>query len=515
MSNLHITQSLIPWMEARAAGLLLHPSSLPGSQGVGALGAEARSFVDFLEMAGFSYWQTCPLGPTGFGDSPYQVFCSNAGNPYFIDWKPLQEIDLLAETDLLPLQKLPTDYIDYGVLYKVFFTLARTAYSNFQRNRNVLELKYGSIEAFEERYSWLQAFACFQALKSAHNNHPWWSWEDEYGSPIDFLAIKSNYADDFNFHIFLQYLFFAQWTELKTYANEKGISILGDLPIYAAPDSSDVWANQSLFQLNSESFPFQNIAGVPPDYFNQDGQSWGNPLYRWEVHEEDDFSWWIQRLEAQVEIFDVVRIDHFRAFHDYWSIPSLSGVAKDGNWESGPGIKFWSRINEVFPQRPFLAEDLGLITEEVRFLRDQAGLPGMAVLQFAFNGDSKNLYLPHNLAKNLVLYLGTHDNDTTCGWYDKADEEIRGNFRSYLNVSGDNPSWDLLRFAYRTVSPLVIVPVQDLLGLGSEARLNSPGVASGNWQWRMNHTQLKSLFESSSYLREQAKITGRLNVNDK
>ena len=275
MSSSHISQSLPSWLDARAAGLLLHPSSLPGSQGIGGLGAEARSFVDFLETGGFSYWQTCPLGPTGFGDSPYQVFCSNAGNPYFIDWKPLQEIGLLCETDLLPLLELPADSIDYGVLYEVFFPVARIAYSNFQRDRNVLEQKYGSIEAFKIKYPWLQPFACFQALKSAHNNQPWWIWANEFRSPIDFLSIESKYADDCNFHIFLQYLFFAQWTELKTYANEKGISILGDLPIYAAPDSSDVWANQSLFQLNSKSSPFENVAGVPPDYFNQDGQSWG------------------------------------------------------------------------------------------------------------------------------------------------------------------------------------------------------------------------------------------------
>ena len=286
------------------------------------------------------------------------------------------------------------------------------------------------------------------------------------------------------------------------------------MPIYAAPDSSEVWANQKLFQINTENSAFEYVAGVPPDYFNMEGQFWGNPLYNWKEHEKEEYSWWIDRLKSQTEIFDVVRIDHFRAFNDYWSIPS-SGNAKQGNWELGPGIKFWNKINEIFPDRPFLAEDLGLISEEVRNLRDLAGLPGMAVLQFAFDGDAKNLYLPHNLAKNLVLYLGTHDNDTTCGWYEQAGEEIRGNFRSYLNVSGEFPSWDLLRFAYRTISPLVIVSVQDLLSLGSEARFNCPGEAIGNWQWRMNHSQLNSLFKSSNYLREQAKITGRSVENEK
>ena len=513
MSNLNFPQSMPSWLDNRATGLLLHPSSLPSHQGIGTLGDEAKLFIDFLEQAGFSYWQTCPLGPTGFGDSPYQVFSSNAGNPYFIDWKPLHQIGLLNNIDLQPLQKLPSGDVDYGLLYREIFPIAQIAYSNFRTDRIQLEMKYGSFDGFKLNHAWLQKYACFQVLKSLHQNDPWWLWDDEFRNPVDIRCIVSAYVEECDFHIFLQYIFFAQWNELKSYANDKGIFILGDLPIYAAPDSSDVWANQALFQLDSVSSSFRNVAGVPPDYFNQDGQSWGNPLYSWEAHEEDDFSWWVQRLEAQVEIFDVVRIDHFRAFHDYWSIPSPGDDAKGGHWETGPGIQFWSKINQLFPHRPFLAEDLGLISDEVRLLRDQAGLPGMAVLQFAFDGDSKNLYLPHNLGKNLVLYLGTHDNDTTCGWYNQADEEIRGNFRSYLNVSGNHPSWDLLRFAFRTVSPLVIVPVQDLLSLGSEARFNSPGVPSGNWQWRMNYAQLNSLFDSANYLREQTKITGRLQAD--
>ena len=253
-----------------------------------------------------------------------------------------------------------------------------------------------------------------------------------------------------------------------------------------------MWAHQNLFQIDKENSSFEKVAGVPPDYFNENGQLWGNPLYNWGEHEKDGFRWWIERLKAQVEIFDVVRIDHFRAFNDYWAIPSIFEDAKEGHWERGPGILFWEKINESFPSRPFLAEDLGLISTEVRALRDRASLPGMAVLQFAFDGDSQNLYLPHNLENNLVLYLGTHDNDTTRGWYDQADEEVRSNFRSYLNVSGNFPSWDLLRFAYRTISPLVIVPVQDLLSLGSEARFNCPGEGIGNWQWRMSQAQLDS-----------------------
>ncbi len=514
MSNYDISHNLPSWLDNRAAGVLLHPSSLPGCQGIGSLGNEARRFIDFLESSGFSYWQTCPVGPTGFGDSPYQVFCSSAGNPYFIDWSPLVELGLLQSSDLFGLQNLSTEHVEYGYLYNEFYPVARIAFANFQKNKSILESRYGNFEDFKNRHSWLKTYACFQSLKFFKNNEPWWSWDYEYKCSLDFDKIQADHHEEATFHFFLQYLFFGQWLELKSYANKRGIFLLGDLPIYAAPDSSEVWANQKLFQINTENSAFEYVAGVPPDYFNMEGQFWGNPLYDWQEHEKEEFSWWIDRLKSQTEIFDVVRIDHFRAFNDYWSIPS-SGNAKQGNWELGPGIKFWNKINEIFPDRPFLAEDLGLISEEVRNLRDLAGLPGMAVLQFAFDGDAENLYLPHNLAKNLVLYLGTHDNDTTCGWYEQAGEEIRGNFRSYLNVSGEFPSWDLLRFAYRTVAPLVIVSVQDLLSLGSEARFNCPGEAIGNWQWRMNHSQLESLFESSNYLREQAKITGRSLESEK
>tara|TARA_B100002019_G_scaffold33304_3_gene27299 strand:- start:1082 stop:2632 length:1551 start_codon:yes stop_codon:yes gene_type:complete len=514
MSNCDISQTLPPWLNNRAAGVLLHPSSLPGNQGIGSLGREARRFIDFLESAGFRYWQTCPVGPTGFGDSPYQVFCSNAGNPYFIDWTPLLEIGLLETSDLASLHNLSNEFVEYGYLYNEFYPVARTAYCNFKQNKSILESKYGIFEEFKSKFSWLKTYACFQALKLTNGNKPWWSWDSKHKISLSFDNIVAEHDDETSFHIFLQYLFFGQWIELKDYANQRGVSLLGDLPIYAAPDSSEVWANQNLFQICRQNSTFDNVAGVPPDYFNMEGQCWGNPLYDWDEHEKEGYSWWIDRLKSQTEIFDIVRIDHFRAFNDYWSIPS-SGNAKLGNWELGPGMKFWDKINKVFPDRPFLAEDLGLITDEVRLLRKKAGLPGMAVLQFAFDGDSKNLYLPHNLDKNLVLYLGTHDNDTTCGWYNLADEEIRSNFRSYLNVSGEFPSWDLLRFAYRTISPLVIVSVQDLLSLGSEARFNCPGEAIGNWQWRLNHFQLDSLFESSKYLREQAKITGRSIENEK
>ena len=503
------------WLQGRSAGVLFHPSSLPGAYGIGSLGSHAYQFVDFLEKAGFSFWQMCPVGPTGFGDSPYQVFSSSAGNPYFIDWDKLIELNLLESSDLSNLQKLPSHAVDYGSLYAEFYPVARLAYAHFKEKKQYVEREFGEYNNFINQNPWLKAYASFQAIKLLHENQPWWMWGDKYRhfSYLDSLDDET-IAPEVDFQVFLQYLFWGQWKKLKSYANRKGISLLGDLPIYAAPDSSDVWAHQNLFQLDQENSTFQNVAGVPPDYFNQDGQLWGNPLYDWQAHAEENFSWWIDRLNAQLELFDVVRIDHFRAFHNYWCIPSSSEDAKAGKWENGPGMKFWNRINDIFPKRPFLAEDLGLITDEIRSLRGQAGLPGMAVLQFAFDGDEKNLYLPHNLNHDLVLYLGTHDNDTTCGWYDSANEEVRGNFRSYLNVSGESPSWDLLRFAYRTISPLVIVPMQDLVGLGNTARFNSPGEPEGNWQWRCSEEELYFLFDSADYLKLQAKISGRLKPNE-
>ena len=295
--------------------------------------------------------------------------------------------------------------------------------------------------------------------------------------------------------------------------NEKGIKIIGDLPIYVAPDSSDAWERPELFQIDPETRQFSHVAGVPPDYFNSDGQYWGNPLYNREAHQADNYEWWMRRLDSQLKLFDVVRIDHFRGFHDFWSIPVETSDAKLGNWKEGPGVDFWNVAQKRFPTLPFLAEDLGLITNGVRKLRHDAGLPGMAVLQFAFDGDPENLYLPHNLTPDLVLYTGTHDNDTTCGWYHSCKEEVRGNFRTYFNIPGDFPSWDMLRMAYRTTAQLVIIPMQDLLSLGSEARLNEPGYPFGNWTWRMKPWELaKVTTECTHYLRDQAKVCGRMKI---
>ena len=496
------------WLPQRAAGGLLHLTSLPSDTGVGNLGGSAYSFISFLENAGFQFWQMCPVGPTGFGDSPYQVFSSFAGNPYLIDWKPIQDQNLILNSELQTLQNLPKDEVDYGGLYEIFFPVARKSYQRFSTNTSVLDHLYGSFSLFlDKNKEWLDPYCHFQTLKKVYKNLPWWEWPRDCHQNID--EVKED--PEFKFNQYLQYIFRGQWFKLKEFAESKNIKLIGDLPIYCAPDSADVWSEPELFEINANASGFTNVAGVPPDYFNENGQYWGNPLYAWDKHAENNYSRWMKRLSLQLELFDVVRIDHFRGFNDYWSISTEHKDAKLGKWVKGPGLDFWKVTQEKFPSMPFLAEDLGLISEEVRKLRDDTSLLGMAVLQFAFDGDSLNLYLPHNLAQNLVLYTGTHDNDTAKGWFDHLSQEIKDNFRSYLNVSGHDVSWDMLRCAYRTVSPLVVVPVQDVLGLGSQARLNQPGIPQGNWTWRLTFEQLDHLhFQHSKYLREQAKICGRL-----
>lgn len=501
------------WLKKRAAGVHLHPTSLPGGHGIGNLGNNAYEWIDFLADAGFSYWQMCPVGPTGFGDSPYQVFSSSAGNPYFIDLQPLISNGYLPQFEAAKLHPSSPNLVDYGTLYDSFFPILRKAYQNFMHSPQQMENEYGSIDAFEELHrDWLHPFAKYQAIKANNHLKPWWEWTNkDKNSPDSPLSQTS--LHEYKFQVFLQYLFRAQWNQLHQYAKSKKIALIGDLPIYVAPDSSDTWCDRDLFQIN-QSGDFEAFAGVPPDYFNNEGQFWGNPLYEWEKMQSDGYNWWINRIQNQLELFEVLRIDHFRAFHDFWSIPEGSSSARFGTWEKGPGLKFWDKIKTVFPHLPFLAEDLGDISEEVRKLRTSIGLPGMAVLQFAFDGNPKNCYLPHNLSKDLVLYAGTHDNDTSCGWYQSTDEGTRSFFRRYLNIDGTAPSWDMLRLAYRSISQLVIITAQDLLSLGSEARFNTPGELQGNWNWRMTDEQFNHLRNhSTDYLREQALLADRFEAD--
>ncbi len=503
-------RELPAWLKDRSAGVHLHLSSLPGPCGIGSLGQQAYEWIDFLQEAGFKYWQTCPIGPTGFGDSPYQVFCSSAGNPYFIDWQPLLDLGCIALEEL-PWEKNPChERVDFGFLHDFFYEAMRKVYDDFLDCPKKIENRYGSFQRFRKLHgNWLDPFATFQALKLRHSLRPWWLWPESDKKPRsgDFEERDRN---EYDFQAFMQYLFRSQWRELQDYALSKDVFLIGDLPIYVAPDSVDVWHNPKLFQIDADG-NFSAVAGVPPDYFNETGQLWGNPLYDWPKMRDSDYEWWIERIRDQLDLFSVLRIDHFRAFHDYWRIPRDSADARHGSWSQGPGMDFWKCISNHFPEMPFLAEDLGDLSKGVRVLRQEAGLPGMAVLQFAFDGDPKNLYLPHNLCKDTVLYTGTHDNDTSCGWYQSVDDDIRSFFRSYLNVDGAFPGWEMIRSSYRSVAQLVIIPAQDLLSLGSEGRFNVPGEPHGNWTWRMTSDQFQRLREeSTAYLRQQAILSDRM-----
>ncbi|MFH1496747.1 MAG: 4-alpha-glucanotransferase [Verrucomicrobiota bacterium] len=513
MSNQYPAGSVpvFSWLNRRTAGVLLHPTAFPGGQGVGVLDGSVRTFLDFLAAADVKTWQICPLGPTGYGDSPYQCFSAFAGNPYLIDLQALVGAGLLDATDLEPLQQLPRDHVDYGWLYVTKWPALFKAFEAFNdAGRPAL---FGDFEAFKaEKASWLDAFTLFQALKDHFGGRPWWEWPAEvrFHEQAVQSPITKQLADTAEAHAFFQYLFFGQWSAVRDHARELGIEIIGDAPIFVARDSADVWANPSLFQLDHETGRPLAVAGVPPDYFSATGQLWGNPLYDWAAHRADGYAWWIERLRANFALCDIVRIDHFRAFDTYWSIPADATDARGGEWLQGPGLDFFLKVKAALPDARMIAEDLGELFPSVVELRDATGLPGMTILQFAFGGDAGNLYLPHNLRANNAVYPGTHDNDTTLGWYASADEKTRDHVRRYLRVGGDEIGWDFVRAAYGSVSNLAVFPLQDLLSLGSEGRFNTPGEPAGNWQWRYQSGQLARLrTETAPYLRQLAELYSR------
>ena len=473
----------------RASGILLHPTSLPGPYGVGDLGPAADRFVDFLASAGQSYWQILPLGPTGYGDSPYQTFSAFAGNPLLISPQRLVEDGLLPSDALDAVPALPADHVDYGrvILYKK--RLLERAFAHY-RERAAPDLRR-EVDGFAvAQRSWLEPFALFMALKDAHGGRPWTEWERDIAArkPAALTRWGERLAREIQGHVYNQYLFFTQWGRLKRYAAGKNIRIIGDAPIFVAHDSADCWAHPELFYLESDGQPTV-IAGVPPDYFSATGQRWGNPLYRWDVLAADGYAWWIARLRAVLATVDVLRLDHFRGFAGYWAIPGTAPTAETGSWEPGPGMPFFEAVERALGRLPIIAEDLGVITPDVVALRDRFGFPGMKVLQFAFGGDAENGDLPHNYEHNYVVYTGTHDNDTSAGWYATATPHERERLRAYAHSegTGDNPAavaWDLIRLAQASVADTAVAPLQDLLGLGSAARMNLPGRPGGNWQWR-------------------------------
>ncbi|EDY82824.1 4-alpha-glucanotransferase [Verrucomicrobiia bacterium DG1235] len=503
---------LFNWLDHRSAGVLLHPTSLPGEYGIGTLNNHCYSFLDFLAEAGFEYWQICPLGPTGFGDSPYQSFSSFAGNPYLISLNSLEAKRLLDHEILEELTILPDSFVDFGGLYNAKWPVLDAVYETFVRGNKKIR-PYGSFVAFKKKHAdWLEPYAYFQALKAHFNGQPWYDWPAELRSFADAQTnpLHKELARKIDSEMFFQYLFEGQWQAVRKYAAQKGVQIIGDIPIFVALDSADVWQHPEYFQLDSKTFRPTAVAGCPPDYFSEDGQLWGNPLYDWDALEKDGHSWWVNRFKRSFELYDVVRIDHFRGFDSYWSIPYGSETAKTGEWKKGPGIDFFKTIKKKVKNCKLIAEDLGDLTDDVRILRRDTGLPGMAILQFAFGGEGDNYYLPHNLQSNSVLYPGTHDNNTSLGWYADASEKERDHIRRYLRVTGDEIGWDLLRTAYKSVSRLVIVPVQDLMSLGSEARLNTPGEAQGNWTWRYLPNQLQELKGgTAAYLKETAEVSYR------
>ena len=503
---------LYNWLKERAAGVMLHISSLPSDTGIGNLGAGAYRYIDFLNTSGISIWQICPLGPTGFGDSPYQCFSAFAGNPYFIDLHPLLIEGLITEKEYGSLADLPRDHVDYGVLYLAIWPILHKAYKRFKTSKKKQLQDYGSVAKFrKDQGHWLEDYALFISLKQNFGDKCWLDWPPEYSDAHRAKSqnMSSDIKDTADAHVFFQYIFYSQLAKLRAYADSRGVEIMGDAPIFVALDSSDVWANSELFQLKKNGQP-KAVAGVPPDYFAVNGQLWGNPLYDWAVHEKTGFAWWIQRIKSNLEFYDIVRLDHFRGFESYWSVPATETTARNGKWTPCPGLKLFKAIRNACPEAKLVAEDLGEITDEVKELRAITGLPGMAVLQFAFNMDADNTYLPHNYERNCVTYSGTHDNDTSVGWYQALDDATQDYIRCYLGVTGETIGWDLVRAAIESSALLAIFPLQDLMSLGEEARLNTPGVPTGNWQWRYQPHQLDQLqSDSSTYLREHLALYGR------
>lgn len=483
------TQTYITRMETnRSSGILLHPTSLPGKYGIGSLGKEAFNFVDYLASAGQKLWQVLPMGHTGYGDSPYQCFSIFAGNPILIDLDLLKDDDLLKEEDLVRNINFPDDRVDYGLVINFKHDLFKIAYMRFKSR---IELHEDYYHFVEENNHWLQDYAMFVAIKEKFNGQPWWEWPQElmfrHDDAID--SFSSSSEDIIGFYKFCQYYFFKQWHALKKYANSSGISVVGDIPLYVAYDSADVWGNYKVFQFDENRLPAK-VAGVPPDYFSETGQLWGNPLFDWDYMKDNGFKWWIGRVEATLALYDIVRIDHFRGFEAYWAVPFGDETAINGEWVQAPGMELFEAIRKQLGEPSIIAEDLGVITPEVENLRDNFGFPGMKILQFAFHSDEGSGYLPHNYESNFIVYTGTHDNDTLKGWYDALEEPIKEKVLGYADSSEEQVIKKLTRLAWASVAKMAIIPLQDLLELGSEARMNIPGTASGNWQWRFTKDQL-------------------------
>ncbi|RDH48975.1 4-alpha-glucanotransferase [Fischerella thermalis] len=502
----------------RASGILLHPTSLPSRFGIGDLGHSAYEFVDFLQRSGQRLWQILPLGPTGYEHSPYTMnFSAFAGNPLLISLEQLVQENLLSQEELtLPPESAADNpnRVNFDVVIPHKMSILRLAYERFRHSLS--EKSNPEYEQFCQMQSaWLDDYVLFMALLEANDGNPWSQWESAIArrEPSALQAAAQDFNDSILYHKFLQFKFFQQWSHLRAYANGKNIQIVGDISIYVCHNSSDVWANPDIFQLDSQTLEPAYIAGVPPDYFSATGQLWGNPVYDWEKLQRTNFAWWIERFRATLQYVAIVRIDHFRGFEASWRVPAGEEAAINGEWVKAPGVKFFETLGTTLGSLPVMAEDLGIITPEVEELRDHFDFPGMRILQFAFGGGSENAYLPHHYIKNSVVYPGTHDNETTIGWWQQgAKPEEKQMVAKYLGY--DSPeeileiNWEFIRLALASVADLAILPLQDILGLDNSARMNDPSVNAGNWRWRYTSSDLLTS-ELSQRLLEMTQLYSR------
>jgi 4-alpha-glucanotransferase len=490
----------------REAGILLHPTSLPGPHGMGDIGASARRFLDWLSSAGLSLWQVLPLNPTG-NFCPYVCWSALAGNPLLIDLAGLHESHLLTRAEI-EAPTWPAGPIDYDAV--TAFKEPRIALAAERLLAAPDHPLHHEYAAFRDREPWARSAALFAVLKRRHGGTAFWDWPEPLRDrdPSAIGDAEKDLAGDIETMAVSLFFFEHQWAKLRAYGHARGVRILGDLPIYVDRDSADVWSHRDLFSLDAQGLPTA-VSGVPPDYFSKLGQLWGNPLYRWDRMAEDDFLWWRTRLSRALTHTDIVRIDHFRAFSAYWEVPFGAPDARTGRWVKGPGIGFFEALGRHCGKLPLVAEDLGLIDDEVIELRRAAQLPGMRVLQFAFSGDAANPHLPHNHEPDNVVYPGTHDNDTTSGWWQAAPAEAKGQARRYLGISGQDIAWDLIRTAFASVAKIAVISMQDVLALGTEARMNDPGTTRGNWRWKLQGDPFRK--ELAERLRELASLYGRLS----
>lgn len=490
----------------RTCGVLLPITSLPSKYGIGCFSREAYEFVDKLKAAGQKNWQILPLGPTGYGDSPYQSFSTFAGNPYYIDLEQLIEEGLLTEEECEACDFGDNDrYVDYEKIYFGRFPILRKAFERFMPDEEFAGF-------CEENAYWLEDYSLYMAVKDANGGKSWIEWEEGLRNrqPEALEQAREELKDDVAFYRFQQYEFMKQWTAMKSYANDQGIRIIGDIPIYVAFDGADTWANPEMFQFTEENLP-SAVAGCPPDAFSATGQLWGNPLYKWEYHKKQGYEWWMRRVKYCFELYDIVRIDHFRGFDAYYSIPYGDKTAENGHWEEGPGYDLFRTMKEKLGDLPIIAEDLGFLTDSVMKLLKDTGYPGMKVLQFAFDSRDESDYQPHLYTNNCVVYTGTHDNDTVLGWDQAISDADRTYAREYMRnegSEGEQLAWDFICTALRSVADMAIIPIQDYLALGSEARINTPSTLGDNWKWRMLPEEFTD--ELAKRMRRAAKLYGRI-----